>query len=143
MRIRQWHPTPVLLPGKSHGRRSLVGCSPWGHKESDMTEQLNYSKPKLQKLAIFPAPQRPAKTLTWQDDSFSTRDLEKSSLAFFFWLYHMACGISVPQQWIEPVPSGVKVQSPNHRTTRQVPIGKYLIRDVSSNNFSAYANTPL
>jgi len=26
-----WHPTPVLLPGKSHGRRSLVGCSPWGH----------------------------------------------------------------------------------------------------------------
>ena len=29
------HPTPVLLPGKSHGRRSLVGCSPWGHEESD------------------------------------------------------------------------------------------------------------
>ena len=27
---RQWQPTPVLLPGKSHGRRSLVGCSPWG-----------------------------------------------------------------------------------------------------------------
>ena len=30
-RRRQWHPTPVLLPGKSHGQRSLVGCSPWGH----------------------------------------------------------------------------------------------------------------
>ena len=30
-RRRQWHPTPVLLPGKSHGWRSLVGCSPWGH----------------------------------------------------------------------------------------------------------------
>ena len=29
-RRRQWHPTPVLLPGKSHGRRGLVGCSPWG-----------------------------------------------------------------------------------------------------------------
>ena len=29
-RKRQWHPTPVLLPGKSHGWRSLVGCSPWG-----------------------------------------------------------------------------------------------------------------
>ena len=29
-RRRRWHPTPVLLPGKSHGRRSLVGCSPWG-----------------------------------------------------------------------------------------------------------------
>ena len=35
---RQWHPTPVLLPGKPHGRRSLVGCSPWGHTESDTTE---------------------------------------------------------------------------------------------------------
>ena len=39
---RQWHPTPVLLPGKSHGRRSLVGCSPWGLKESDMTERLPF-----------------------------------------------------------------------------------------------------
>ena len=38
---RQWHPTPVLLPGKSHGRRSLVGCSPWGRKESDTTERLH------------------------------------------------------------------------------------------------------
>ena len=35
------HPTPVLLPGKSHGRRSLVGCSPWDHEESDTTEQLH------------------------------------------------------------------------------------------------------
>ena len=39
---RQWHPTPVLLPGKSHGRRSLVGCSPWHHWESDTTEQLHF-----------------------------------------------------------------------------------------------------
>ena len=38
---RQWHPTPVLLPGKSHGQRSLVGCSPWGHEELDMTERLH------------------------------------------------------------------------------------------------------
>ena len=34
--------TPVLLPGESHGRRSLVGYSPWGHKESDMTEPLHF-----------------------------------------------------------------------------------------------------
>ena len=39
---RQWQPTPVLLPGKSHGRRSLVGCSPWGLEESDTTEQLHF-----------------------------------------------------------------------------------------------------
>ena len=41
-RRRQWHPTPVLLPGKSHGRRSLVGCSPRGHEQSDTTEQLHF-----------------------------------------------------------------------------------------------------
>ena len=37
-RRRQWHPTPVLLPGESQGRGSLVGCRLWGHTESDMTE---------------------------------------------------------------------------------------------------------
>ena len=35
---REWQPTPVFLPGKSHGQRSLAGYSPWGRKESDMTE---------------------------------------------------------------------------------------------------------
>ena len=35
-------PTPVLLPGKSHGWRSLVGCSPWGRTESDMIERLHF-----------------------------------------------------------------------------------------------------
>ena len=39
---RQWHPSPVLLPGKSHGWRSLVGCSPWGRTELDTTEQLHF-----------------------------------------------------------------------------------------------------
>ena len=41
-RRRQWQPTPVLLPGKSHGWRSLVGCSPWGRQESDTTERLHF-----------------------------------------------------------------------------------------------------
>ena len=41
-RRRQWHPTPVLLPGKSHRQRSLVSCSPWDHEESDMTERLHF-----------------------------------------------------------------------------------------------------
>ena len=39
---RRWHPTPVLLPGKSYGQRSLVGCSPWGLEELDTTERLHF-----------------------------------------------------------------------------------------------------
>ena len=39
---RKWQPTLVLLPRKSHGRRSLAGYSPWGSKESDMTERLHF-----------------------------------------------------------------------------------------------------
>ena len=35
---RKWLPTPVFLPGESHEQRNPVGYSPWGHKESDMTE---------------------------------------------------------------------------------------------------------
>jgi len=40
---RKWQPTPVFLPGKSRGQRSLMGYSPWGCKESDTTEQLNHN----------------------------------------------------------------------------------------------------
>ena len=41
-RVWQWHPTPVLLPRECHGWRSLVGCSPRGRWESDMTERLHF-----------------------------------------------------------------------------------------------------
>ena len=40
---REWQPTPVFLPEKFHGLRSLAGYSPWGHKESDTTEQLTHT----------------------------------------------------------------------------------------------------
>ena len=39
---RKWHPTPVFLPGEAHGQRSLAGYSPWGHKESDLTEHIHF-----------------------------------------------------------------------------------------------------
>ena len=42
---RKWQSTPVLLPGKSHGQRSLVGYSPWGRKELDTTERLHFHFP--------------------------------------------------------------------------------------------------
>ena len=60
----QWYPTPVLLPGKSHGRRSLVGCSPWGREESDTTERLHFTKQELlwYRLAFTLLPKQPAST---------------------------------------------------------------------------------
>ena len=45
----QWRPTPVVLPGKSHGWRSLVGCSPWGRKESYTTARLHFHFHALEK----------------------------------------------------------------------------------------------
>ena len=44
---RKWHPTPAFLPGKSHGQRSLAGYSPWGCKESDMTEHTQKEKKSI------------------------------------------------------------------------------------------------
>ena len=40
LKDKKWQPTPVFLPGESHGGRSLVGYSPWGRKELDMTERM-------------------------------------------------------------------------------------------------------
>ena len=58
---RKWQPTLVLLPGESHGERSLVGYSPWGHTESDTTEwlhlhlHLSLKGKKLPKLGLLPS----------------------------------------------------------------------------------------
>ena len=49
---RQWNLTPVLLPGKFHGQRSLVGCSPWGRKELDTIEPLNWTEGYMPRSGI-------------------------------------------------------------------------------------------
>ena len=49
---RKWQPTPVFLPGKSHGQRSLLDYSPWGCKESDTTEQLSVHREKKHRSAF-------------------------------------------------------------------------------------------
>ena len=49
LRRWRWQPTPVLLPGKSHGWRSLIDCSPWGREELDTTEQLHFHFHALEK----------------------------------------------------------------------------------------------
>ena len=49
---KAWQPTPVFLPGESHRQRSLVGYSPWGRKDSDMTERLTPTQTYRQKLVF-------------------------------------------------------------------------------------------
>ena len=51
---RKWQPTPVFLPAKFRGQRSLGDCSPWGHKELDPTELLSMSTLKIFPLLVFP-----------------------------------------------------------------------------------------
>ena len=50
---RKWQPTPVFLPGKSHGQGNLVGSSPWGRKESDTTEHHQHRRKKYHFLKLF------------------------------------------------------------------------------------------
>ena len=50
---RAWQPTPVFLPGESHGQRSLAGYSPWGHKELDMTEQHTHTDTHCLSLSLL------------------------------------------------------------------------------------------
>ena len=69
---RAWQSTPVFLPGESHGRRSLVGYSPWGHKELDMTERLSTAQPST---ALTPHTDHP--TVSTTQKNFSREDLHK------------------------------------------------------------------
>ena len=46
-------PTPVFLPGESHGQRSLAGYSPWGHKESYRTEAIHHAAERTNLLLLF------------------------------------------------------------------------------------------
>ena len=47
---RAWQPTAVYFPGESHGQRNLAGCSPWGHKESDMTEATEHMHKQRERM---------------------------------------------------------------------------------------------
>ena len=49
---RKWQPTPVLLPGKVYGQRSVAGYSPWGRKEPDATEQMSTNKQGLTLIQV-------------------------------------------------------------------------------------------
>ena len=69
---REWQPTPVFLPGKFHGQRSLVGYSPWGGKELDMTEAIEHPcmHATLTRSAGATTPSPASYLLLWAECSF-------------------------------------------------------------------------
>ena len=64
---RKWQPTPVSLSGKSHEQRSLVGCSPWGHKTSGTTERLTLTYLTCP-LQVIKSTMRKNKATLWEND---------------------------------------------------------------------------
>ena len=66
-RRRKWQPTPVSLSGKSHEQRSLVGCSPWGHKTSGTTERLTLTYLTCP-LQVIKSTMRKNKATLWEND---------------------------------------------------------------------------
>ena len=98
---RKWQPTPVFLPRKFQGQRSLAGYSPWGPNESYMTEQLNWTATKCHMWALF------GSWLKW------TNCGKKTQVAF----HHLWWGISPPgPQPSERNPAGLlpKMHGVNH-----------------------------
>ena len=76
---RKWQPTPVLLPGKSHGQRSLAGCNPWDHKELDMSVHTDQTLGKKIKLNAY-----------WEIHKFYSLDM---------WFYSPSWILSKYFQW--------------------------------------------
>ena len=75
---RAWQPTPVLLPGESHGQRSLAGYSPWGPKESDMTEATQHAhigdvNPSYDQITILESNQHSLEYAERDPEGMSTR----------------------------------------------------------------------
>ena len=68
---RKWQPTPIFLPGESHGKRSLVGYGPWGCKESEMTEVTEYTHTSL--FPHYPNKIRYSRKMSCYD-SFNIKD---------------------------------------------------------------------
>ena len=93
---RKWHPTPVLLPGKSHGWRSPVGYGPWGRKELDTTEWLHFHFLFTFKIEHCPAPSESGCWGRRQFNSFSSLDFDFS--------YFCIKQVYSQEQWTEIYP---------------------------------------
>ena len=89
-RRRKWQPTPVFLPGKSHGQRSLVGYSLWGRKETDTNEWMSLSAPVIN----YPLPQKNLLQNLLKLGSLQL-GLNLPLSSFWCWLTEMYCYVTL------------------------------------------------
>ena len=75
----KWQPTPVCLPGESHGQRSSAGCSPWGCKESDTSEQLSIQYEAQTRKLTCPRSPKQALEDQWTENSHQSSVLSSKS----------------------------------------------------------------
>ena len=85
---RKWQPTPVFLPGESYGQRSLVGCSSWGCKESNRTEQVSTHTCKMNSPSIIQLPS--SQTITFMANCLRYFYTKMPFLPFRSW-WSMSC----------------------------------------------------
>ena len=143
IRRRQWHPIPVLLPGKSHGWRSLVGCSPWSHEESDTTEWLHFhfslscigegngnplqcswlENPRdggAWWAAVYGVPQ--SQTRLKRLSSSSNVDIRHTTTQETFWLHFVKLNVCIPHEPVIPCPEWAHIcvyQGSYHECSQQ------------------------
>ena len=148
---RAWQPTPVFMPGESHGQRSLVGYTPWGYKESDKTEWpgtphsptrigmesvsesrkcygkrqcLNWVlqfKSKLGGQERETSNTRLALEMTWLNAKNRNSKKPVQIMLLFFSPGHAACGILVSSPGVEQAPPALEIWRLNHWTSREIP----------------------
>ena len=113
---RQWHPTPILLPGKSHGWRSLVGCSPWGLERvgHDWATSLSlftfmHWRRKWQPTPVFlPGESQGRGSLVgwhlWGLTESDTTEVTQQQQHLFFaslWVVSLSCSSELPDHWFK------------------------------------------
>jgi len=113
---RQWQTTPVLLSGKSHGRGSLVGCSPWGRKESDTTERLHFPhftpfilyhwRRKWQPTPVFLPGESHGRRSLVGHCPWGHRELDMTVVAEHTWTHCVRIHVTASQPWLFSKSSG-------------------------------------
>ena len=108
---RAWQPTPILLPGESHGRKSLLGYGPWGDKESDVLKQLSMHTHKQHIYSVFLVSEiNPIVCYSRQAQNLSTEKESCLFLCVFLW-----AGKSLPEALqLTPLPPYIISYSGSH-----------------------------